>query len=433
MIDHRALLDDPDHVRAALRKRGESDALVATLVAKAEHRRQSIAATEARRHDMKQASEEVKKLAKAGEHEAMQEAREALQDLKASIHQAEEVQRVAEAELEELLLTVPNLPQNLVPEGADETCNAEVRVVGEPPSFDFEPKPHWELAEDLGLVSFDQASKLSGARFAVFRGEGAKLERALAHFMLDLAAEHGYEEIAPPLLVRPETMLGAGQYPKFVGDAFETLDREYALIPTSEVPLVMLHSDEILEIAELPRRYTALTPCFRREAGAAGRDTRGLIRQHQFNKVELVTLCDPHESNAELERLTAHAEEVLKRLELSYRVVELCGGDLGFCASRTYDLEVWLPGQGAYREISSCSNCWDFQARRAKIRYRPKVEGGKKAKPALLHTLNGSGVAVGRAFLALLENGQRADGSIALPKALQPYFGKAEIVAAAAR
>ncbi|HET6344393.1 MAG TPA: serine--tRNA ligase, partial [Myxococcota bacterium] len=363
---------------------------------------------------------------KGGDKAGVETARAELKDLKARIKTAEESQTSAETALEELLLTVPNLPQDSVPDGPDETANRVERTVGTPPRFEFEPKPHWELVEQLGIVSFEQAGKVSGARFAVYRGAGARLERALIQFMLDVARDNGYTEIAPPLLVRQESMVGAGQFPKFKGESFETQDGEFVLIPTSEVPLVNLHRDEILEEANLPVRYAAYTPCFRREAGAAGKDTRGLIRQHQFNKVELVAYTTPENSAAEHERLTGNAEAVLERLGLPYRVVTLCTGDLGFASTKTYDLEVWLPGQNAYREISSCSNCEDFQARRAKIRYRPDADG-KKGKPRLVHTLNGSGVAVGRTFLAILENYQQADGSIRVPPALVPYFGAERI------
>jgi seryl-tRNA synthetase len=277
------------------------------------------------------------------------------------------------------------------------------------------------LGEALGILDFGQAAKISGARFVVMRALGAKLERALAALMLDLAQEHGYEEVAPPLLVRPESMQGAGQYPKFKGESFETHDGELVLIPTSEVPLVNLHRDEILSEDSLPVRLTAFTPCFRREAGSAGRDTRGLIRLHQFNKVELVSITTPQNSAAEHERITGHAEKVLQTLELPYRVITLCTGDLGFAAMKTYDLEVWLPASGKYREISSCSNCGDFQARRAAIRYR---DGAGKTHH--VHTLNGSGIAVGRALVAVLENYQQADGSVVVPKALRPYMGGVE-------
>jgi seryl-tRNA synthetase len=314
-----------------------------------------------------------------------------------------------------------------VPDGPDESANRVERIVGPEPSFDFEPKAHWELGELLGILDFERSAKVSGARFAVYRGAGARLERAIINFMLDVARENGYVEIIPPYLVRREAMVAAGQYPKFEGESFETLESEFALIPTAEVPLVSLHRDEIIAEEQLPLRYAAFTPCFRREAGAAGKDTRGLIRQHQFHKVELVAYTTPETSNDELERLTGNAEEVLQRLGLRYRVVALCTGDLGFASSKTYDLEVWLPGQGTFREISSCSNCLDFQARRAKIRCRPASQDKKKAKPRLLHTLNGSGLAAGRTFVAVLENGQQRDGSIRLPEALVPYFG-AEVI-----
>ncbi|MEO1172802.1 MAG: serine--tRNA ligase, partial [Myxococcota bacterium] len=272
------------------------------------------------------------------------------------------------------------------------------------------------------ILDFERASKLSGARFSLYRGAGARLELALANFMLDVAQENGFVPVIPPVLVRSEAMVASGQYPKFKGESFETTDEEFTLIPTSEVSLVNLHRDEILDEASLPIRYTAFTPCFRKEAGAAGRDTRGLIRLHQFNKVELVSITRAEDSFDELERITANGESILQKLELPYRVMALCTGDMGFAAAKTYDLEVWLPGQGAYREISSCSNCTDFQARRAKIRYRSE-DGSKKKKTNLAHTLNGSGLAVGRTFVAVLENYQREDGSVAIPAALQPYLG----------
>lgn len=423
MLDHHMFIHDADGVLARLQRRGVDAASVTQLRTLVENRRDAIQSVERLRQALNIASEAVQTKAKSGDTAGVDAARGQLKELKASIKSGEEAQAAAEAALEEVLLTVPNLPQDSVPVGADEHANRIDRLVGTPRSFEFTPKPHWELVESLGIVNFEQASKISGARFAVYRGAGARLERALIGFMLDLARDHGYTEIAPPLLVRREAMVAAGQYPKFIGESFETLDHEFVLIPTSEVPLVNLHRDEILEEAALPVRYAAYTPCFRREAGAAGKDTRGLIRQHQFNKVELVSYATPETSSAEHERLTGNAEEVLKRLDLPYRVVSLCTGDLGFASTKTYDLEVWLPGQDCYREISSCSNDGDFQARRGRIRYRPKDEDGKKARPRLLHTLNGSGVAVGRTFVAVLENNQQADGSVRIPKALVPYFG----------
>ncbi|HMJ16567.1 MAG TPA: serine--tRNA ligase, partial [Polyangiaceae bacterium] len=324
------------------------------------------------------------------------------------------------------LLAVPNVPHPSVPDGAGAADNALRRSSGTPPRLDFEPKPHWDIGAELGILDFERASKLSGPRFSVLLGAGARLERALISFMLDLhTREHGYTEVAPPYLVKGETMRGTGQLPKFEEDLFKTFrsggddTSPLYLIPTAEVPVTNLHADEILEAAELPLAYTAFTPCFRSEAGSYGKDVRGLIRQHQFDKVELVRFAPPEAGMEQLELLTSHAEEVLKRLDLHYRVVELCAGDLGFGATKTYDLEVWLPSQNTYREISSCSWFADFQARRAKIRYRKEP----KAKPQLLHTLNGSGLAVGRTLVAILEQNQQQDGSVIIPAALRPYFG----------
>ena len=420
MIDHRALLNDPDHILEQLQRRGIDEQTVRDLRALAGERREGIQRVESLRRELNQASAAVQEKARAGDRGAVEAARGQLKALKADIKESEEKQGEIERRLEELLLDVPNLPQSSVPDGPDETSNRVERTVGEVAKLGFEPKAHWELGEALGILSFERAAKLSGARFAVYVGDGARLERALINFMLDVARDNGYTELLPPVLVRPDAMVGAGQYPKFVGESFETLEHEYVLIPTAEVPLVNLHRDEIVPEAELPIRYAAYTPCFRREAGAAGKDTRGLIRLHQFNKVELVTFTTPESSNDELERLTGNAEDVLQLLGLPYQVVSLATGDLGFASSKTYDIEVWLPGQNTYREISSCSNCLDFQARRAKIRCRPE---GKKAKPRLLHTLNGSGLAVGRTLVAILENYQQPDGSIRIPEALVPYFG----------
>ncbi len=421
MLDHRAFITDFDAVIARLTSRGVDGDTVTALREAATTRSQAIKKTETLRAEQNKASQDVQKL-RESDPAAFGAARERLKTLKDEIKANEDAMVAAEAKLEEMMLRLPNLPDASVPVGKDEHANRLERTVGQPTKLAFVAKQHFEIAEALGIVNFEQAAKISGARFAVYRGAGARLERALISFMLDLARDHGYLEIQPPLLVRRDAMVGSGQYPKFEGESFETLDHEFTLIPTSEVPLVNLHREEILEEHDLPLRYTAYTPCFRREAGAAGRDTRGLIRQHQFNKVELVAYTKPEDSAAELERIASHAEEVLKRLELPYRVVSLCTGDLGFAATKTYDLEVWLPGQNAYREISSCSNCGDFQARRAKIRYRPD-DGTGNAKPRLVHTLNGSGIAVGRTFVAILENGQREDGSVAIPRALVPYFG----------
>ena len=321
--------------------------------------------------------------------------------------------------LEALLLRVPNVPHATTPDGADAEANRVERTSGEPPAFAFEPKAHWDLAAGLGIVDFERAAKIAGPRFAVLLGAGARLERALIQFMLDVhVREHGYTEMLPPYLVNAAAMTGTGQLPKFEEDLFRTTPQGLYLVPTAEVPVTNFHADEILE-GPLPLKYVAFTPCFRAEAGSYGKDVRGLIRQHQFHKVELVKFAAPESSPEELESLTRDAEDILKRLELAYRVVSLCAGDLGFSAAKTYDLEVWLPSQGAYREISSCSSFEDFQSRRAKIRYR----AAKGEKPRLVHTLNGSGLAVGRTWLALLEQHQQADGSVRIPEALRPYFG----------
>jgi seryl-tRNA synthetase len=321
-------------------------------------------------------------------------------------------------------MVVPNVPDASVPVGRDETANVEVRRVGTPRAFDFAPKAHWDLGPELGILDFERAAAISGARFAVLWDGGARLERALIQFMLDLHVSRGYREVIPPYLVTAETLTGTGQLPKFEGDLFKTTagERTLYLIPTAEVPVTNLHKGEILDAAALPKRYAAFTPCFRSEAGSYGKDVRGLVRQHQFHKVELVKLSAPEPSMDELEGMVADAEEVLKRLGLPYRVVVLSTGDMGFAAAKTYDIEVWLPGQDAYREISSCSNCTDFQARRAGLRYRP--EPG--AKPRFLHTLNGSGLAVGRTLIAVLENYQQKDGTVVVPEALRPYMGGLE-------
>lgn len=352
-------------------------------------------------------------------------------ELRARSKEIKEAQKSLDAELaevegalSEILMGLPNLPQDSVPDGTSDADNAVVRVVGTRPAFDFTPKAHWELGEKLGLLDFERAAKVAGARFAVYRGLLAKLERALVSFMLDVHASRGYTEVLPPFLVNRASMTGTGQLPKFEEDSYRTVgEDELFLAPTAEVPVTNLHRDEILDGACLPIRYCAYTPCFRREAGSYGKDTRGLIRQHQFQKVELVKFTRPEDSQAEHEALTRDAEEILQRLGLHYRVVALCAGDLGFSAAKCYDLEVWLPGQAAYREISSCSNFEDFQARRAGIRFRENP----KEKPRFVHTLNGSGLAVGRTVVAILENCQRADGSIRIPEALRPYMGVEEI------
>jgi seryl-tRNA synthetase len=334
----------------------------------------------------------------------------------------------AHDELDALLLALPNLPHESVPAGTDAFANIEVRRVGEPRPFSFDPRPHWEIGERLGILDFERGARIAGSRFTVYRGAGARLERALINFMLDRhTADHGYVEVWPPAVVNRASMTGTGQLPKFETDLFQLAGEDYFLIPTGEVPLTNLHRDEILAEATLPLAYAAYTPCFRREAGSYGKDVRGLIRQHQFNKVELVMMTAPEQSYQALERLTRHAEAILAALDLPYRVMALCGGDLGFSAAKTYDIEVWLPGERQYREISSCSNFEAFQARRIGIRFRPA--GGKKTE--FVHTLNGSGLAVGRTVVAILENYQEADGTVTIPKALRPYMGGAEIIRSA--
>jgi seryl-tRNA synthetase len=385
-------------------------------------RRALIQEVEQLRHRQRLAGEEIARRgkAKADASDLKAEMKGVADRIKAGEVRLDEVK----AAIERFLLVVPNVPEASVPRGRDASANVEVRRVGEPPAFAFAPKAHWDLGPELGILDFERAARISGARFAVYWDLGARLERALVQLMLDLHVSRGYREVIPPYLVTAATLTGTGQLPKFEGDLFKTSagDRDLYLIPTAEVPLTVLHKDEILEAGDLPRRYVAFTPCFRSEAGSYGKDVRGLIRQHQFHKVELVKLTTAETSMDELEGMVADAEEVLKRLGLPYRVVVLSTGDMGFAAAKTYDIEVWLPGQQAYREISSCSNCTDFQARRAGLRHRP--EGG--GKPRFLHTLNGSGLAVGRTLIAVLENYQQADGSVVVPEALRPYMGGAE-------
>ena len=423
MLDLKTVLSDFDEVEKRLATRGGGVDLepVRRL---GEDRRQVLQEAEGLRQQQNAANARMRELARQG-GDAMAAARAEMRALSEQVKAAEERRKAVEAELEQALLYLPNLPAPDVPEGPDESGNVVVRTWGEKPGLDFEAKPHEEIGTALGIFDFERAAKISGARFSVLRGPGARLERALAAFMLDAHTAKGYVEILPPYLVGRAAMTGTGQLPKFEEDAFKTREAseqdERFLIPTSEVPLTNLHRDEILE-APLPIRYTAWTPCFRREAGSYGKDTKGLIRQHQFHKVELVHFAEPDRSDQALEALTADAEAILQRLGLHYRVVQLCTGDLGFSAARTYDLEVWLPGQNAYREISSCSNCGDYQARRANIRYRP----APGEKPRLVHTLNGSGLAVGRTLVAILEQYQRADGSVEIPEALRPWMGGIE-------
>ncbi len=366
-------------------------------------------------------SQEIAELKKTGAHDQAAPLITKMREVSARIRELDNELAEVQSRLNDIVMAIPNLCDDSVPEGDNDSDNVEIRKWGEIPEFAFTPRPHWEIGEELDILDFETSAKLAGARFAILKGFGSRLSRALVNFFLDLHTQkHGYTEILPPFLVNSKTMTGTGQLPKFADDLFRIQDWDLWLIPTAEVPITNIHSGETLAEDDLPLKYTAYTPCFRSEAGSYGKDTRGLIRQHQFEKVELVKFTTPQTSEQELNALLADAEEVLQLLRLPYRVVQLCGGDLGFSAARTYDIEVWLPGQNAYREISSCSNYHDFQARRMGIRYRPA--GEKKSR--LVHTLNGSGLAVGRTLLAIMENYQQEDGTIRLPEVLQPYFEK---------
>jgi seryl-tRNA synthetase len=423
MLDLAHVRENLDSVAASLARRGVEMPL-AEFRRLEEARRRLVREADELRARRNQENEAIAASKRAGADPSARFS--ALKDLSNRIKDLEVKVREAEAELAELMMAIPNLPHASVPDGRSSAENRVARVVGEKPHFDFEPRPHWEAGPALGVLDFERAAKIAGARFTVTAGAGAHLERALINFMLDLhTREHGYTEMLPPFMVNSACLRGTGQLPKFAADLFRVEGTDYYLVPTAEVPLTNLHREEILDGARLPILYAAYTPCFRSEAGSYGKDVRGMIRQHQFNKVEIVRFTRPEDSYAALERLTLDAEEVLKRLGLHYRVVELCAADLGFAAARTYDLEVWLPPQGEYREISSCSNFEDFQARRAGIRFRR----GPGAKPEFVHTLNGSGLAVGRALVAILENFQRADGSVAIPPALRPYMDGLQAIA----
>jgi seryl-tRNA synthetase len=420
VFDIKWIRENPETFDEGLRKRG-LEPLSARLLAIDEERRKVLTSLQEAQSRRNAASKEIGKAKAAKDEERAQALMKEVADLKEVIQQGEAKAKEIEERLNAELAQIPNLPLPDVPVGPDETGNVEVRRVGDPPRFDFEPKQHFEIGEALGLMDFETAAKLSGSRFVVLKGALARLERALAAFMLDLhTTEFGYIEASPPLLVRDDAAFGTGNLPKFAEDLFQTTNG-YWLIPTAEVSLTNFVREEILDEAQLPIRLTAWTPCFRSEAGAAGKDTRGMIRQHQFTKVELVSITTPEQSLAEHERMTACAEEVLKRLGLPYRTVLLCTGDMGFASQKTYDIEVWLPGQNTYREISSCSVCGDFQARRMNARYRRK-----DGKLEFVHTLNGSGLAVGRTLIAVLENYQQADGSVLVPEVLRPYMNGLE-------
>ncbi len=417
MLDLKFVRSNLERVRKMIEDRGY-DLDISQFEQLDEERRERLSVLEALRHRRNTVSDDIARMKKNGE-DASGEISE-MKEVAAKIKEKEkELPDVAE-KLNQLLQLIPNIPDESVPVGKDETDNPVIRTWGNIRDFSFSPSPHWDVGETLGILDFACAAKLSGARFALYRGAGAALERALINFMIHVhTTEHGYTEVLPPFMVNAASMFGTGQLPKFEEDLFKVKGRDLYLIPTAEVPVTNIHREEVLSEEDLPVKYVAYTPCFRSEAGSYGKDTRGLIRQHQFNKVELVKFAKPEESYDELEKLTQNAEEILKRLELPYRVVTLCTGDIGFSAAKTYDLEVWLPGQGLYREISSCSNFVDFQARRANIRFKRKGSSGNE----LLHTLNGSGLAVGRTVVAILENYQRKDGSVEIPVALRPFMG----------
>lgn len=422
MLDIRLFREEPEALKVMLRNRGVEFS-VEKVTELDEKRRAIIVRAEELRAERNRGSKTVAEAKRSGK-----DAKDLMERMKAVGQQIKELEEeLAEIEtaIRDLLLQVPNWPHGSVPVGPDESANEEIRVWGEPMKFAFEPRPHWELGEKLGILDFERGVRLAQSRFTVLKGPGAKMARALIGFMLDLhTGEHGFTEIQPPFLVNSATMQGTGQLPKFADDLYSCSGEDLWLIPTAEVPLTNLHSGEIIEESDLPLYYTAYTPCFRREAGSHGKDVRGMLRQHQFDKVELVKICRPEDSYEELESLTAAAERVLQKLGIPYRVVCLSTGDMGFAASKTYDIEVWLPSQNMYREISSCSNCEDFQARRMNTRYRP-ADGGRVR---FVHTLNGSGIAVGRCLIAILENFQQKDGSVLVPEALRPYMGGLEVI-----
>ncbi len=424
MFDIKAIRDNPELFDRGLAKRGV-EPFSTRILALDEERRALIGRVQEAQTKRNEASKLIGKAKASGDEAEARRVIEEVAALKDQLQKGEDRQRWLDQELSDLLAAIPNIPLDDVPIGEDEDANVQRHTHGERREFNFSPKEHFDLGEDLGLMDFETAAKMSGSRFVVLKGALARMERALASFMLDIhVGEFGYEEIAPPLLVRDEAVFGTSQLPKFAEDLFKT-ENGHWLIPTAEVPLTNLVRESILDGAELPKRFTAFTPCFRSEAGSAGKDTRGMIRLHQFNKVEMVAITTRETSNEELERMLTGAETVLQRLELPYRVMTLSTGDMGFAAQKTYDIEVWLPGQDSYREISSISVCGDFQARRMNARYR--VDGEKKTH--FVHTLNGSGLAIGRTIVAIMENYQQADGSIAIPEALQPYMGGRETIA----
>ena len=419
MLELRFIRENKDLVQEKCLHRGMKTDLIEKFTTVDAKRLALLGEVEQLKNRRNTVSKEIAPLKQAGKHTEADPLITEMREVSERIKEMDKELALIQEELEQVVMAIPNLCDDLVPKGTDDSDNCELRTWGNIPEFSFTPQPHWEIGEGQGILDFETAAKLSGARFVLLKGFASKLSRALTNFFLDLHTQrHGYTEMLPPFMVNSTSMTGTGQLPKFKEDLFKIEDWDLWLIPTAEVPLTNIHSNETLAEAELPLKYTAYTPCFRSEAGSYGKDTRGLIRQHQFDKVELVKFTTPETSADELDSLLADAEEVLQLLELPYRVVTLCSGDLGFSAAKTYDIEVWLSGQNTYREISSCSNFLDFQARRAGIRYRP--EGQKKSR--LVHTLNGSGLAVGRTLLAILENYQQEDGTVQVPKVLEPYF-----------
>ena len=422
MLDPRFIRENPDRVRTGLKKRGYGEEILDRFLEIDSRRLEVLRQTEELRQRRNLLSKEISTLKASNDTSARARIDVLMAEAKRvsdKIAELDDLLRNLDDELMNILLNIPNIPHETVPVGKDETENVEIRRWGTPREFDFEPLNHWDIGETLGIIDLERATKIAQTRFSIMRGAGARLERALINFMLDIHTSRGYIEIFPPLLVNRQSMTGTGQLPKFEIELFRTVDPELYLIPTAEVPVTNIHRDEILNEEDLPIYYTAYTPCFRKEAGSYGKDVRGIIRQHQFNKVELVKFVRPEDSYQELESLTRDAEEILQRLGLPYRVVALCTGDLGFSAAKTYDIEVWLPGQKRYREISSCSNFESYQARRANIRFR---RAGKKGTE-FVHTLNGSGLAIGRTVVAILENYQQKDGTVIVPEALRPYMG----------
>jgi len=418
MLDIKRIRMNLEEIKALMAKRGEQDISLDEALALDEDRRRLLQEVEQMKSEQNSVSKDIPKLKKEGKD--VSEVMDRMKSLSSRIKEIDVEVKEVEDKLKDLMLRIPNVPHPEVPQGETDDDNIEIRKWGEPRCFDFELKAHWDLGLDLGILDFETASKITGSRFTLYKGMGAKLERSLINFMLELhTQEHGYTEILPPFMVNRDSMMGTGQLPKFEEDTFKIPQKDYFLVPTAEVPVTNIHRDDIIDEKLLPIKYVAYTPCFRSEAGSAGRDTRGLIRQHQFNKVELVKFTRPEDSYEELEKLTNNAEKVLQLLGIPYRIVKICTGDLGFTAAFKYDIEVWMPSYNKYVEISSCSNFEDFQARRANVRYRPEDKG----KVEFVHTLNGSGLAVGRTLAAILENFQNPDGSVTIPEALRKLMG----------